>query len=66
LKNNNKTYSDNLRTLLINGFREYYEDLNKKAAEEQQKQEVQQKNVHNKVDDFDDKIAILTKQVISY
>jgi hypothetical protein len=63
LKNNNKTYCDSLRTLLINGFREYYDDLNKKALEEQQKQEGQQKTVHTKVDNYDDKISDLTKKV---
>jgi len=62
LKNNNKTYSENLKNLLITGFREYYEDLNKKAAEELQKQEIQQKNVHNRVDNYDDKLSSLTKR----
>ncbi len=65
MKNNNKTYSENLKNLLITGFREYYEDLNKKAAEELQKQEIQQKNVHNRVDNYDDKLSSLTKRVIS-
>jgi hypothetical protein len=65
LKNNNKTYSENLRSLLITGFREYYEDLNKKASEELQKQEIQQKNVHNRVDNYDEQLSSLTKKVIS-
>ena len=65
MKNNNKTYSENLRSLLITGFREYYEDLNKKASEELQKQEIQQKNVHNRVDNYDEQLSSLTKKVIS-
>lgn len=47
----------------MSGFREYYEDLNKKTIEELQKQEVQQKTVHDKVDNYDDKITFLLNKV---
>jgi len=63
LKINNKTYSDNLKNTLLAGFREYYDDLNKKVIEEHQKQDLQQKNIHDKADNYDDKITFLTEKV---
>jgi len=49
--------------VLVSGFKEYYEQLNKKALEEAQRQEHQQKQVHDKLDKYTEKINSLTKQI---
>ena len=48
--------------MLVNGFKEYYEELNKKTVEELQRQEYQQKQVHDKLDKYNEKINSITKQ----
>ena len=64
MKNNNKTYSDNLKSLLMSGFKEYYDDLNKKTVEEFQKQEKQQKDINDKLDNYETKINTISKKVL--
>jgi hypothetical protein len=53
-----------LKNVLIAGFKEYYEELNKKAIDELHRQEQQQKQVHDKLDKYTEKINSLTKRKV--
>lgn len=50
----------------MTGFKEYYDDLNKKTVEEFQKQEKQQNDIHCKVENYDKKIVTILKKVLYF
>ena len=48
----------------MSGFKEYYDDLNKKTVEEFQKQEKQQKDINDKLDKYETKIKTISNKVL--
>lgn len=51
-----------LLDVVQNGFKEYYDELNKKTYEELNSQETQQKNLHDKIDEYERAIDTVDKQ----
>jgi len=52
--------------MLFSGFREVYDDLNKKISDELGKQEIQQKILHDKIDKVDNVNFEINEKVVNY
>lgn len=57
---------EKLKNELENGFKEYYEELNKKVTDELSHQETQQQDIHNKMGKYEKKIEIIDRKVILF